>query len=94
MNRLEGLPFYDFSWKNKYASNYNVAYKRAVRAQNELVEAKHSPHVTAAEVEKWKQDLKTQKAKVEDYSILARSEENTLKGQKKDGVGMNIDFMA
>jgi len=94
MYRLEGLPFYDFSAQNKYAPNYNVAYKRAVQAQNEIIEAKHSPNAKPAEVEKWEKDLKRWEKNAEKFSDLAKVEEKTLKAQKPDGLGMKIDFMA
>ena len=94
MNKLQGLPFYDFSVQNKYAPNYNVAYKRAVQAQNEVIEAKHSPYAKPAEIEKWENDWKRWKSEVKDLSILAKVEENCLKKEQKNGLGMNIDFLA
>lgn len=94
MDRLQGLPFYDFSAQNKYASNYNVAYKRALQTQNELIEAKHSPHAKPVEVDKLELDLKRWKKNAENYSTLAKVEEKSFKAQKPEGLGMKIDFMA
>ena len=94
MDRLEGLPFYDFSAQNKYASNYNVAYKRAVQAQNEKIESKHSPYAKPAEIEKWDREFKRWKKNAENYSTLAKVEEKSFEAQKPEGLGMKIDFMA
>lgn len=94
MNRLQNLPFYDFSMQNKYAQNYNIAYKRAVQAQNEIIQAENSPYSSVAEIEKWKSDLKRWESKAEDYSILAKKEENKLDDQIPSNTGKRIDFMA
>lgn len=94
MNRLQNLPFYDFSLQNKYAQNYNVAYKRAVQAQNKIIQAENSPYSSVSEIEKWKSDLKRWEAKTEDYSILAKKEENKLDNQNPNITGKRIDFMA
>ncbi len=93
MYRLQGLPYYDFSDKNKYASYYNLAYKGAVDAQNEIEEAQNNPHSTVAEVEKLKQDLKRWEKQAESYSTLAKIEEAKI-DQQQENNGKRIDFMA
>ena len=92
MYRLQNLPFYDFSLQNKYASNYNVAYKRALQTQNEIIKKENSSYGSVSEVEKLKEDLKRWEKKTEDYSILAKAEENKIKEEKQ--TGSKINFLA
>lgn len=93
MYRLKNLPFYDFSLQNKYASNYNVAYKRALQAQNEIIRQENSPYSSIPEIEKWKKDLKRWEKKTEDYSILAKNEESKINKEKQNG-SKTINFLA
>ncbi|MBQ7764444.1 hypothetical protein IJ384_03630 [bacterium] len=94
MDRLNNIAFYDFSWRNKYAQNYNFAYKHALQAQNKISNAEHSVNTSGTELEKWMKDLERWKKKTEDYSILAKKEEHQLEVEKQNKVDNNINYLA
>ena len=94
MDRIEGLAFYNFSRQNKFLSDYNLAYKRALQAQNEVIKCENSPYSSATELQKWKNDLKRWSKKTEDIFFRAKAEENQLFEKNNNGLGGKLNFLA
>lgn len=94
MDRLQNIPYYDFSWQNFYSPNYNIAYKRALNAQRKIIDAKRNPYSSAADIKKWEQDLMRWENKVKDYTVLAKREENRLEEQREGNGGITINYLA
>ena len=95
MDRLQNLQFYTFSPRNKEAKNYNIAYKRAAKAQSEINELKHSSNASKAKFEQLEKELKLWIAKAKDYSVDAKREDAKLHNeQKQNSLGSRINFLA
>lgn len=92
MGYLEGIPKYNFSRNNRYASDYYSAYSREVAAQDELAFARNKKTVTATEIEKLKADLKRWEDKTKQYANQALSEENKL--NKNGSEEKRLDYWA
>ena len=97
MNKIQGLRKYVFSAENKYASQYENAYRKGLTAQQEIKRREHNPNVTIAEMDKYKKDLQRWEKEAESLSIRAKSEEQKMakEGQNnQNGLGININFLA